>query len=270
MSAKGSARRTRFEDAALVLRRFSYGESSLLVHLLTPGHGRVSAIAKGAYRPSSGFCGVLDLFDTLQVRWTRGEAPSLAVVTGARIVDRRRELTADLARYRSALAVLELAHVAAREEHEERALFGLLVEALECLARTRVDPGLAQLSFDLAFLRQAGLSPALDTCAACGKKTSERSAAVPFAALLGGRLCTPCARAARSHGRSVGSLPLNVVRIASSLMQSPPSMLAKIQLDRPLQERVGAFVERFLETHLETRLRARRPRSGAAAGKAGR
>ena len=270
MSARAPLRRERFEDAAFVLRRFSYGESSLLVHLLTPGHGRISAIAKGAYRPSSGFCGVLDLFDTLRVRWTRADARSLAVVTGARIVERRRELTADLSRYRSALAVLELAHVAAREEHEERALFGLVEEALECMARSRVGPGLAQLAFDLAFLRLAGLSPALETCAACGRKPEGRPASVPFSALLGGRLCASCARAARSHGRSIGSLPLNVVRVASSLMHSPPSMLEKIQLDRPLEERVRGFVERFLETHLETQLRARRRGPRATAGKARR
>ena len=71
-------RRARFEDAALVLRRFPYGESSLLVHLLTPGHGRISAIAKGAYRPSSGFWGVLDLFDTLRVRASFSRQKKLA------------------------------------------------------------------------------------------------------------------------------------------------------------------------------------------------
>jgi DNA repair protein RecO (recombination protein O) len=257
MSVRPARLRTRFEDTALVLRRFSYGESSLVVHLLTPAYGRVSALAKVAYRPSSGFFGVLDLFDTLRVRWTRGDARGLALVTGAAIVARRRELTTDMGRYRAATAVLELAHVAAREEHEEGALFHAAQEALDQIARARVDPGLARNSFDHAFLRLAGLSPALESCASCGGKQAGRADPVPFAPLLGGRLCAACARAARSHGRTIGSLPLNVVRVASSLMHSPPSMLEKIRIDRGVQERVRVFVERFLETHLETRLRSR-------------
>ena len=51
------------EDNALLLRRFPYGESSLVVHALTRAHGRVALLARGAYRPKSAYCGVLDLFD---------------------------------------------------------------------------------------------------------------------------------------------------------------------------------------------------------------
>jgi DNA repair protein RecO (recombination protein O) len=248
--------RRRFEDRALVLRRFSYGESSLVVHLLTPGHGRVNALAKGAYRPSSGFCGVLDIFDSLRVRWTRGSPHALALVTGATIVSRRRALTGDLARYRSGLAALELAEIAAREDHEERALHELLERTLEQLAGARVEPALALVAHELAFLRLAGLTPALEQCASCGERPAGRATTVPFSTLLGGRLCARCARTARASGRTIGTLPLNVLRVASSLMDSPPDMLERIQLDRVLQERVQRFVESFLETHLETRLRA--------------
>ena len=54
-------------DRALLLRRFPYGESSLVVQALTREHGRVHLIAKGVYRPSARFYAALDLFDTLEI-----------------------------------------------------------------------------------------------------------------------------------------------------------------------------------------------------------
>ena len=41
------------ESEAIVLRGVRYGESDLILALLTPGMGRVSAIAKGARKPTS-------------------------------------------------------------------------------------------------------------------------------------------------------------------------------------------------------------------------
>ena len=51
-------------DDALILRRFSFGETSLVVQVLTREHGRVHLIARGAYRPKSRYYAALDLFDT--------------------------------------------------------------------------------------------------------------------------------------------------------------------------------------------------------------
>ena len=55
------------EDRALVLGRHPWSESSLVVHALTAGHGRVHLLARGAYRPGSRYFAALDLFDTLEI-----------------------------------------------------------------------------------------------------------------------------------------------------------------------------------------------------------
>jgi hypothetical protein len=99
----------RLSQPGFVLRRFPYGESSLIVHLLTPEHGRVAVLAKGAYRPSSGFYAVFDLFDTLEVRWSGARAGELGLVSAASVRTRRPALGLDLERYRTGLSLLELA-----------------------------------------------------------------------------------------------------------------------------------------------------------------
>ena len=256
-AATSKPRARRREASALILRRFPYGESSLVVHALSPGLGRLALLAKGAYRPSSGFFGVLDLFDTLELVWSERPQAELGLVTGAALSVRRRNLSADLARYRAGLSVLELAALAAREGHEEQELFRWLVEALDLLERAGSDPELVLIAFDLAFLRNAGLTPALERCATYAVRPAGRALRAAFSAALGGRLCPPCASEARARGRTIEVIPLNLLRVASSLMEATPDMLERTRIDSPLKTRVRGFVERFLRYHLESGLRSR-------------
>jgi DNA repair protein RecO (recombination protein O) len=247
----------------LCLRRFPYGESSLVLHLLTPESGRVALLAKGAYRPSSAFFAVFDLFDTLDVRWSARAPRELGLVTRAALSTRRPALAGDLERYRIALGLLELAHLSAREEHEERVLFRWLEGALDLLQGGQANPAVAAVAADLALLDANGLAPALGTCASCGRKCEERSGRVPFSTALGGRLCPACAAGAGARSAARESLPLNVLRVAESLMVATPAMLEHIRIEAGLLQRVRAFVASFLEYHLETRLRSRQGNSAA-------
>lgn len=257
---------------ALVLRRFRYGESSLVAHLLTPGHGRVAVLAKGAYRLKSGFCGVLDLFDTLEVSW-KPQSSELALLRSGSIVRRRRTLPLALERYRCGLAVLEVAGLGARAGAAEPALFARTEAALDGLAAGVVHPLLVRAAFDLAFLELAGLAPALERCAACGgpaPRPPGRVASVPFSIASGGRLCARCASAAQASGRKIEAVPLQWLRIASSLMGPLPTALERLRLEEGTRAQLLEFVERFLEYHLEARPRSWEPprRSTARASRA--
>jgi DNA repair protein RecO (recombination protein O) len=250
-----SRERARFEDPALLLRRHPYGESSLVLQVLTPSRGRTSVLAKGAYRPSSGYFAVFDFFDTLELRWTAREGQDLGLVSGASLRTRRCSLSADLTRYRTALGLLELALATAREEHEERALFAWLEQWLDVLAAGRASPGTSAVAAGLSLLRANGLAPSFLSCAACGRRVPEQRRRILFSIPRGGSLCDPCAALERARAGDLESMSLNVARIAASLMDSTPGMLARTHLDanrtRPLIE----CVVRLLEYHLELPLR---------------
>jgi DNA repair protein RecO (recombination protein O) len=65
---------------AYVLHQRPYGDSSALVELFTPQHGRVGVVAKGAKRPKSPWRGLVQQFRPLLASWSgRGE---LATLTG--------------------------------------------------------------------------------------------------------------------------------------------------------------------------------------------
>ena len=239
-------------DRALLLRRWPFGESSLVVHLLTRRHGRVQVLAKGAYRATSRYFAVLDFFDTLELEWSNARAGDLGLLRAGTLVRRRRN-AGDLASYRAAHAVLELAALAARVELEDGELFDLTEETLERLDRRTDPPALVTVVFELGFLQNLGLAPALEACAACGEPArAPAGGRVAFSAGAGGRLCRTHAAEARAAGRRVGTLPLAVIEAAAALSACTPANPFP-HLDPGLLERVQDFVERFLGYHLETR-----------------
>lgn len=255
----GASPRERLEDEALVVRRIPYGDSSLVLALVTRRHGRLRALAKGAYRPKSRYCGVFDLFDTLRVTAARPRGEGLALVTEATLERRRRAIPQDLRRYRVALSVLELGALGAREGEGDPRLFGLLEQALDQLATGAADPSLVRVAFDLSFLVCMGLNPALERCAACGRPPEKgRGPRTAFSSGAGGRLCPACGSEARASGRRVEEVPWSTLRVARSLLETPLQGLARVHVAAPQLRGVDALVQRFLEYHLETRPRTRR------------
>lgn len=249
-------------ERVLVLRRYPYGESSLLVHALTAGHGRIALLAKGAYRLHSGYFATLDFFDTLYVTFQIRPGADLALVSAAEIDVRRRHVSAGLERYSVALGCLELAWLGAREGEEEAALFRLVEGALGLLEKRQVTARVVECAFDLHFLRERGWSPVLLACVTCGAELHaprHGGGAALFSLPDGGQVCPTCAATARARRSHVIGLPWNALRVASSLLETPLEVLPRMRLDPRIARLVLDFVRRFVEYHLETR-----PRSFAA------
>jgi DNA repair protein RecO (recombination protein O) len=71
-------------EPAYVLHHHDYSETSLVLDVFTPHHGRLGLLAKGARRPSSPWLGLLKPFHPLLIGWAgRGELPILTQAEGA-------------------------------------------------------------------------------------------------------------------------------------------------------------------------------------------
>jgi DNA repair protein RecO (recombination protein O) len=257
-------------DKALVLRRYPWGESSLIVHVLTPGHGRVHLTARGVFRPTARYFAALDLFDTLEIEYSMGPQQELGNLRRATIGRRRARVCAKLPVYRTGLAALELADIAARPGQDEGRLFRLTEAALERLETNQVSCTESRVSFELQYLRALGLAPALLHCAACGGQAPalpEDPPRVIFSAGAGGRLCAPCGAGARAASHRVGTLPEDVLLAAAQVdagrersADNKPNRGGDAGSSQPLTEelldRVRDFLERFIDFHLETRPRS--------------
>ncbi|HUR26920.1 MAG TPA: DNA repair protein RecO [Planctomycetota bacterium] len=247
-------------DLALILRRFRFGETSLVLHAVTRERGKVHLLAKGAYRPTARYYAVLDLFDTLELEWQESPGRELGNLSAATIRTRRHRLADDLERYKAALCVLELADLGIQEGPANADLFALANTALDRL----LEPSSAEralVEFELAFLQNLGLAPSLSDCAACAGPAPAAGAPerrrATFSAQGGGRLCTRCASEARALGRRVGTLPETVLDHAARLAAASNGASAGTRdggaLDPRTTTLVHDVVARFLEHQLQSR-----------------
>ena len=245
-------------DRALLLRRTPFGETSLVVHLLTPDHGRVELVAKGAHRPKSRFFGVLDWFDTLELAWVRRGDGELGTLREGELLRRRRGLTRSLRAYRAAQTVLELLDLVTRAGFADRDQFRLGEAALDALDRSEGPPSALLAGFELKLLDQLGLAPALTVCATCGQPAAPVDAAAaepraPFSAAVGGRLCSIHANEAHASGLRVGTLPVAILESAQAALDATFEGLDGARWSTERSIRVLDFTGRFLDHHLETR-----------------
>ena len=248
-----------YRDRALILKRYPFSESSLVVHVGTREHGRVHVMAKGVYRPRARYYAALDLLDTLEIEWDESPRRDLANLRTATIVERRRSIPEDPRRWSAACSLLELADLAFRPAHSDPSLYDLLEAGLTALDEAANAPDCVLIAFELSFLERLGLSPALEGCASCGGPAPEvrgDAGRAAFSAGAGGRLCRACADEARSAGRRVGTLPIRTLADALGFGQRGAGAGADLPQERI--DRVRDFVGRFLDYHLEARPRTHR------------
>jgi DNA repair protein RecO len=258
--SRSAARRpaSRTSDRAILLRRTPFGETSLVVHILTPDHGRIELMAKGAHRPRSRFFGVLDWFDTLELSWVQRKESDLGTLREGALVHRRRQLTRSLRSYRAAQTVVELVDLVTRAGFADRDQFLLAEGALDALDQAEGPPSALLAGFELKLLDQLGLAPALVSCATCGAPAaavdpSSTEPRAPFSASVGGRLCPIHANEAHASGLRVGTLPVSILESAHFALRAPFGDLDRSKWPTERSIRVLDFTGRFLDHHLETR-----------------
>ena len=171
-----------------MLRKFEYGETSQVLHLLTRNHGRVHALAKGSLKERSAFGGPIDVLDEGDARFYP-RRDGLAILGGFERGPGFPGLRKELARLEAAFAVLEILSEASREDHEDPGLFDLGVGTLRGLASCAPDrTPTALLRFDLLALAALGVGPVLDACAICGTPLATAGAPA-LSPARGGTLC---------------------------------------------------------------------------------
>lgn len=227
---------------AIVLRSIRYGEADRILHLYTPRHGRLGAIARGARRARSRFGARLEPFFHIRAVLHEGRG-DLSTVTSADTISahaplREHATTLDAAA-RACDAVARLFETS--DPHPE--VFMLLANELTLLStdatHARPSNGLA---FRLKLLLAAGILPQLATCVACGEQEHLQG----FSAAAGGVVCSSCEAAAFPLGEE--SYQFLVAAVGTPLAQAPDaSELALRQAERAISETA--------EHHAHVRLR---------------
>lgn len=236
---------TLLRDSGVVLRTYRLGEADRIVVLVTEGHGKVRAVAKGVRKTTSKWGARLEPLSHVSLLLWQGRG-ELAVVNQAEVVDHFPSVRDDLVRVACGLSMLEVVDQISLEGHADPGLFRMLVGALRALADERTDTSMVVPAFFLKVLAHEGTEPILFACAACGRPDGDVEL-VAFDLTEGGTLCRQCRR-----GRAVSPEALDVVRAIlggalGRVLASPPPTCA---------DEVTSLATEAMEGHIDRRLRA--------------
>jgi DNA repair protein RecO (recombination protein O) len=183
----------RIASDALLLRRVEYGESDLVLTLLTPELGKLSALGRGARKSSKRFGGALEPMHTLRVELDERPGAELLSLTSCKLLTPRGKLLGSLAALEAAGKALSWARRAAPPRTPETEIYALLIRLLDRLEESgepeRVSVTLAEAG--LTLLTALGWGIDFERCVRCGKQAApSQSASVD--AVRGGLICRSC------------------------------------------------------------------------------
>jgi DNA repair protein RecO (recombination protein O) len=234
-----------YRDEAIVLRVQKLGEADRIATLLTRGHGKIRAVAKGVRRTSSRFGARLEPFSHVDLQLATGR--TLDVVTQAVSIAAYGEgIVSDYARYTTGTVLLETADRLVVEEKEPATQQHLLLAgALRVLSAGERTPGLVLDSFFLRSLAISGYAPSFDDCAKCGEPGPHRA----FNSAAGGIVCSTCRPPA-----STMPAPATITLLAALLTGDWPTAE---RTDPKTRREASTLVAAFTTYHLD-RLRSLR------------
>ena len=248
MYRRGVPAPRRYVTDAIVLSRFDFGEADRILTLITPGGGKIKAIAKGIRRQKSRIGGSLEPFAELRVVARpgpdlRGRHPGLGRPPWLNLRD-------DLVSFGTASYLAELANGTLEERHAAESVYLLLKRAYEILD-AGMAPGRVARWFEMHLADELGVRPEVDRCVECGRllEADERYRWLPP---LGGVLCERCPGPPFERA----GLSLAGLKLLKAYQRQDVEALAALRLSPEVEREVEIAMREFLAYSLD-----RRPRS---------
>jgi len=227
-----------YRDTGVVLRTYKLRESDRIIVLMTEGHGKVRAVAKGVRKTHSKFGARLEPMS--HVRMLLHEGRELDIVNQAESVDSLAPLVADLDHMTRGISVLEAVDQMALDREPNPQLYRMLVGVLRTISTN--PSALVVPAFFWKLLTLEGVRPELDACVRCGETTP----LVAFDMDHGGALCRNC-----RSGVPISAEALELMRMVlggrlNEALDAPRSAAT---------HEVAVHATRAMEHHIERRLR---------------
>lgn len=177
---------------AITLRIAPFSTTSHVVTWLTPTHGKLVTVIKGACRPKPHAAGEYDLGWRCELLFYAYERQGLHTFKECSALDRRTTCRGHWQRTATLSYLCHLAMTATPDGAHLAQLYDLLEASLTMLGETPAPHDVLMIWFELKLLDLLGIAPRMEHCALCSKRlTTEEEVFFPPSA--GGAVCCECA-----------------------------------------------------------------------------
>jgi len=238
----------RYNDEALVLRNWDYGESDRIVSLFCRNFGKVRVIAKGAKKMKSRFLGRLEPFQTVKVSYFGKEQSHLFMLSSIELTGSNLNFISNLDKYSRACYLVEMAETGLKDGDPNRLAFDTVVRTLRWISENENSRGYEWITrfFDVRFLSALGYRPTLDSCVTCAKKFELNSKAY-FNPEGGGLSCERCSKKAEF----VIPISLGSAKFLEKILSGGFDMAARLKPSPVMIDEIEKSITAFRNSRLQ-------------------
>jgi DNA repair protein RecO (recombination protein O) len=235
---------------AIPLRVTPFSNTSQIVTWLTPTHGKLATVIKGAYRPKQMGAGEYDIGYRCELLFYEYAKNGLHNFRECTALDRRRTCRGDWQRTAAISYICRLVADATPDGAHMPELYRLTDDVLTGLDQIPPPHDTLLLWFELQLLELLGLAPRLHHCCRCKCQLSPDVNA-HFSAALGGILCETC-KPQRTDAAAV-KLSADILALLRRWQRSRAfAPLRTVVMTPTTREMVCSSLRHFLARHLET------------------
>lgn len=241
-------RQRTYGTQAIILKRRNLGEADRLLTLLTPDHGKINAVAKGARKPATKKTGHVELFTRANVLIGKGR--DLDVLVQAEMTEPYLPLREDLTRGAYANYVVELLdRFTFDADAHQGGLFQLLDQTLAHLSYDE-DIQRAVRYYELQLLDAVGFRPELTECVVTREEVEPVDQYFSFA---DGGVVAP-----GSQHLALATVPisLNALKVLRHMQRSSYEQVASLSIRPNLHADLERIMLGYIQYTLENRLQS--------------
>lgn len=232
-----------FSTDAILLKKIEYGDYDFIICFFTKDKGKISVIAKNAKKSIQRFSGALDLFSVNHIFCTlpKKNKEALTILSSADLKEGFVNIRYNFIKTGYASYWAELLYLWLEEEKRQTKLYDLLLSSFDILNQGYVLKEVANLIFQLEFLKISGLSPNFENCKKCKESLDNtKGLKVWFDFLEGYFICEKCDEKKLKYG----------IRISKGTLKQL-GWISKNNIDRTKRMKFSSFIIKEGEKLLE-------------------
>ena len=245
-----------YKTRALCVRKTPLNEADVIVTLVCCDGSQVSAVAKGARKPSNTFASRLELYSLVDLLCVFGK--NLDIVKEARLVAGHKNAREVLELSAAGAVMAQILCSGAQKNLENRPLYNMSVRAFDELdaANIKTAPAIsaAHVLKTFAF---CGVRPTLSECCLCGTNLqgalsvlASKDGFIKFSANEGGILCNNC------NGYDTKNLPATTISNANALLMAQFANIESMKIAKNHVASVLKLCQAWARVHFNCKLSA--------------
>lgn len=221
----------------IVLSELRFKDTSKILNVYTKKLGKISVMAKGAYKANSVLMASTQTFSQNEYIFQKGK--TFYYLNQGNIMEPFYDIRENIERFIYASYVLELIEKSSPEAEENLTLYLLLEKSLKILSKLDKEFLKFIVAFQLKFASFIGYRPYLSNCVICNKALSNK---IKWSNKEGGILCSDCFYA----DMGASNIDMTIYKAMVDLLYIPLEDLEEVSVSLEVLKYLQSLLEKYI------------------------